>query len=279
MLSHEKIIELKNFATKIRIEALKAIAEVGFGHVGGTLSICEAVAVLYGGVMRVDPRNPSWIDRDYLVFSKGHTGPALYAALAIRGFFPMDDLKTLNAPGTNLPSHCDRNKTPGIDMSTGSLGQGGSCAAGIALGHKINQSNNRVYAVLGDGECDEGQVWEMALFANHHKLDNLMIFIDYNHQQIDGFTDQICDLGNLAEKFEAFGWYAQSVNGHNVEDIYDAVQKALIHKGNPSVIILNTIKGKGVSFWAANPFNHNISVTPELLEKALEELETQLISN
>ena len=276
MLDTEQVTEIRRFATRVRMEALKSIGAVGIGHIGGTLSVCDLLAVLYGAVMRVDPSNPRWEGRDYLVLSKGHSGPALYATLALKGFFPVDLLKTLNQPGTTLPSHCDRLRTPGIDMTTGSLGQGASSAAGIALGLKRRGMSNRVYLVLGDGECNEGQVWEMALFAHQFKLDNLIAFVDYNKQQIDGFTREICDLGDLAAKFAAFGWHAQTVDGHDVAAILQAIEVAQIQTDSPSVIVLNTVKGKGVSWWEGDRNNHNIAITTEQLGRALQELEAQL---
>ena len=276
ILDRHKVRELQEFAIHIRMESLKAIASVGIGHIGGSLSVAEVLAVLYGAVMKYKPEDPKWEGRDYLVLSKGHSGPALYATLAMKGFFPLELLTTLNKPGTNLPSHADRLKTPGIDMSTGSLGQGASSSAGIALGLKMKRMPNRVYAIVGDGECNEGQVWEMVLFANQHKLDNLILFVDYNKQQIDGFTNEICDLGDLAKKFAQFGWFAQSIDGHNVQDIFVAIERALEVKGQPSVIVLNTTKGKGVSFWAGNRLNHNIKISPEQLELALVELDEAL---
>jgi len=276
MQDAEQIRALRQFSVRIRMEALKSIAAIGIGHIGGTLSICDVLAVLYGGVMRVDPSNPSWQGRDYLVLSKGHAGPALYATLALKGFFAADLLTTLNQPRTNLPSHCDRLRTPGVDMTTGSLGQGASSAAGIALGLKRRGISNRVFLVLGDGECNEGQVWEMALFARQFKLDNLTAFVDYNKQQIDGFTSEICDLGDLAAKFAAFGWHAQAVDGHDVAAIGQAIEDARIEEGRPSVIVLNTVKGKGVSWWERDRNNHNMPITAEQLGRALQELEAQL---
>jgi len=258
------------------MEALKAISEVGVGHIGGSLSLAELMAVLYNKVLKVDPRNPKWEQRDYLVVSKGHSGPAVYATLALKGFFPLALLKTLNQGGTNLPSHCDRLKTPGIDMSTGSLGQGASSAAGIALGFKLGGKPNRVYLVLGDGECQEGQVWEMVMFANHQHLSNLIAFVDDNKQEVDGFTRQINDLGDLPAKFSAFGWFVQKVDGHDVQAIHQAVENAQAQSDRPAVIVLDTVKGRGVSFWEGNPVNHNIPINKEQLASALGELDTQL---
>lgn len=275
MLSDKQKVELKRLATRIRIETVKQIAALGIGHIGGSLSMAELLAVLYhedSGLMKVDPKNPHWADRDYLVTSKGHGGPAVYSVLALRGFFPMEWLKTLNRPGTNLPSHTDRLKTPGVDMTTGSLGQGASEAAGIALGHKMDGKDNYTYLVLGDGELDEGQVWEVALFAPQFKLDRLIAFVDYNKQQVDGFTCDIMNLGNIEEKYAAFGWFAQTVDGHDVAKIHEAILRAKENKGKPSVIVLDTIKGKGVSYTEGKLGNHNMAITAELEATALEEL-------
>ena len=276
MLSAQEVKDLKRFSVKVRMEALKAIGGVGVGHIGGSLSLAELMAVLYNKVLKVDPRNPKWEQRDYLVVSKGHSGPAVYATLALKGFFPLEMLKTLNQGGTCLPSHCDRLKTPGIDMSTGSLGQGASSAAGIALGFKLGGKTNRVYLVLGDGECQEGQVWEMVMFANHQHLSNLIAFVDDNKQEVDGFTRLINDLGDLPGKFSAFGWFVQKVDGHDVQAIHQAVENAQAQSDRPSMIVLDTVKGRGVSFWEGNPVNHNIPINKEQLASALGELDTQL---
>ncbi|MDO6355660.1 transketolase [Caloramator sp. CAR-1] len=276
MLSSDKIKDLKIFATKIRIEAIKAIGNLGFGHVGGVLSIADTLAVLYGEVMNIDPKNPRWEDRDWLICSKGHAGPAVYAALALKGYFPLEDLMTLNKPGTNLPSHCDRNLTTGIDMTTGSLGQGASIAVGVALGNRLNGRKNFTYLILGDGEIQEGQIWEAALYAAQQKLDNLIAFVDYNKKQLDGYVKDINDLGNIKLKFESFGWFAQEVNGAEVEEIYDAIQRAKQIEGKPSVIVLNTIKGKGWSYAEKAESNHHMIISQEQLNEALEELQTEL---
>ncbi len=276
MLGQDEIKELNRFACQLRMEALKAISVPGIGHIGGSLSMCELLSVLYGKVLKYDPKNPKWEDRDYLVVSKGHSGPAVYAALALKGFFPIELLKTLNQGGTNLPSHCDRNRTPGIDMSTGSLGQGASSAAGIALGLKLLHRDNRLYLVIGDGECDEGEVWEMALFASHFKLTNMIAFIDENKQQVDGFTEDVMKLGSLDAKFREFGWYTQSVDGHDVAAIEEAIRNGIAQTEKPSLIVLKTIKGKGVSLWQGVFLNHNVPITSEQLEIALGELENQM---
>ena len=276
MLSKERVRDLKIFSKKIQIETIKMIASLGVGHLGGSLSIADALAVLYGAQMKYDPKNPKWEERDWFVCSKGHAGPAVYSALAMKGFFPMSELNTLNRPGTRLPSHCDRLKTPGIDMTTGSLGQGASTAAGIALAHQMNHKSNKVFLMLGDGEINEGQVWEMALFAGTKKLNNLIAFVDYNKLQLDGPTCEICDVGNVAKKFEDFGWYAQDIDGHDVEAIDRAIENARAQHEKPSMIVLNTIKGDGWSTVANKSSCHNVTISPSQEEEALSEMNAAL---
>ncbi|OGO81873.1 MAG: transketolase [Clostridiales bacterium GWC2_40_7] len=276
MISGDKIKELEVFALKIRIETIKEIGNLGFGHLGGAMSIVDMLSVLYGGVMNIDPGNPGWEGRDWLVCSKGHAGPAIYATLALKGYFPKEKLKTLNKPGTSLPSHCDKNLTVGIDMTTGSLGQGSSSAVGIALGNRLDGRKNTTYLVLGDGELQEGQVWEAALLAAQQKLHNLIAFVDYNKQQLDGYTKDINDLGDLKAKFKSFGWYAQEVDGHNVKEIYEAVDSAKKVQGKPSVIILNTVKGKGCCFAEGIIDNHHMIVDEQQINEALAVLEEKL---
>ncbi|MDR1157832.1 MAG: transketolase [Oscillospiraceae bacterium] len=261
--------ELRLLAEQIRVAALEEFAALGFGHVGGALSLVETLAVLYGGAMRVDPARPEWAERDRLVVSKGHAGPAVYATLALKGYFPREELLTLNKPGTRLPSHCDRLKTPGIDMTTGSLGQGMSTACGLALGQRMDGARARTFLVLGDGECDEGQVWEGALFAPHYKLDNLIAFCDNNGQQLDGYVKKVLDTGDLAAKFAAFGWYTQTVDGHDVEALDAAVARALAQEGAPSMIVLKTVKGKGCPFVEGREFNHHVQFTKAEMDGAL----------
>ena len=275
-MKNEKQKELNVFAKQIQMETMKAIAHLGVGHVGGSLSIAHLLSVLYGKELQYDSKNPKWEDRDWLVVSKGHAGPAVYSALALKGFMPMEDLKTLNRPGTHLPSHCDMNLTTGIDMTTGSLGQGSSTAAGVALSMKMDGKNNYTYLVLGDGEIDEGQVWEMALFAAHRNLDNLIAFVDYNKVQLDGTTDQICCLGDIAAKFAAFGWYAQSIDGHDVAAIDEAILNAKNNTGKPSMIVLNTQKGNGWSKIAGTATCHNITLNEEQLQDALSEMQAAI---
>ena len=275
MLSKEEIKELKLFSKTIQMYTMKTIGSLGVGHVGGSLSIADLLAVLYGKEMKYDSNNPEWGDRDWLVCSKGHAGPAIYSALALKGFFPESELMTLNRPGTHLPSHCDRNLTTGIDMTTGSLGQGASTAAGVAYGMKLDGKENRVFLILGDGEIQEGQVWEMALFAAQRKLSNLITFVDYNHIQLDGYTDDICSLGDIRAKFEAFGWYAQDIDGHDVNAIYEAVEKAKLQNERPSMIVLETEKGHGWSEIAGKTNGHCPTVSEKQLEEALEEMQSE----
>lgn len=276
MLSKDQIKELKIFATQIRIETVKAMGTLGFGHLGGALSIADTIAVLYGGIMKIDPKNPQWDERDWLVCSKGHAGPAIYAALALKGYFSVEKLLKLNKPGTQLPSHCDRNLTVGIDMTTGSLGQGASTSVGIALGHRYAKKDNWTYLILGDGETQEGQVWEAVSFAGSRKLDNLIAFVDNNKQQLDGFTSDIHDIFDFKTKFESFGWYAVDVDGSDVEQIYEAIQASKLKTGKPSVIILNTVKGEGVSFVAGKEKNHHVTISKAQMEEALVELQMKM---
>ena len=269
--------ELKKFAVDIRKETIKCIGHLGVGHVGGALSIVDLLAVLYGGVMNVDPQNPGKKDRDMLVVSKGHAGPAVYATLGLKGYFPMEMLKTLNQPGTNLPSHCDMNRTPGVDMTTGSLGQGASSAMGICAGNRMLGLDNYTYLILGDGEIEEGQVWEAAMFAAAKKLSKMIAFVDYNKCQIDDYVDNMCCLHDICAKFESFGWYAQNVeDGNDVEQILAAIEKAKAQGEKPSVIVLNTIKGKGFSKIEGALTSHNMPFDAATVEAALAEQELAL---
>ena len=273
MLSQSEIVELEKFANDIRIETLKELGNLGFGHIGGAMSIVDLLAVLYGKVMTLDPENPSWEDRDWLVISKGHSGPSLYATLALKNFFPKDWLRTLNQGGTKLPSHCDRNLTPGVDMTTGALGQGISTGMGVAMGLKMDNKRNYVYIIIGDGESQEGQVWEAALFGGNTNLDNLIVFVDYNRQQLDGYVDNINSLGVLKDKWEAFGWHTQEIDGHNVNEIYTAIQNAKMVKNRSHVVVMHTIKGKGCNFAEGVELNHHMHFTKEQVEDAIAELE------
>ena len=260
--------ELKVLAEQIRLETLKVIHSRGFGHVGGSVDLAELMAVLYGEVMHYDPKNPRWPDRDWLVMSKGHAGPVAYATFGLMGFYPMEDAYTLNQPHTKFPSHTDRQLTPGVDLTTGSLGQGSSTATGAALGNKIDGRDNYVFCVIGDGEADEGQVWEAFHFAYAHKLDNIIYFIDKNGYQLDGPTDDILAHSDLAKKAESFGLHTQEINGHDVIAIYNAIEAAKAVKGVPSCIVLDTIKGKGATF-AEPKHAHASTPTAAQWEEAL----------
>lgn len=268
--------ELDLLAARMRRTTLSSFYHLGFGHVGGSLSITDALAVLYGAVMNIDPSDPQKEDRDFLVYSKGHSGPGLYGALAVKGYFPAKELETMNLPGTRIPSHCNRLLTPGIDMTTGSLGQGVSLAMGMAAGCLVQNMPNHVYLIAGDGECQEGQVWEAAMFAAQHKLDNLTMLVDYNKKQLDGYLDGICSLGNLEAKFKSFGWNTYSIDGHDTLAIYDALRNSLNTKGKPSVILLNTIKARGCSFAEGVLYNHHMTFSKEQLDEAINRLDEKI---
>lgn len=267
--------EIAAFATRIRKLAIGMIGELGVGHIGGAMSIVDVLALLYSKRMRVDPSAPREARRDRLVLSKGHAGPALYAALAAKGFFPVEWLSTLNKGGTNLPSHCDRNRTPGIDMTTGSLGQGLSAACGMAIALKLDGNPVKVYAIIGDGESDEGQNWEAAMFAAHRGLSNLIAFTDFNNAQIDGTTEEIVSLGALAAKWAAFGWNVAEVDGHDLDALDAAIEKACASKDRPSMIVMKTVKGKGCSFCEGQVSSHNMPVTKEMAAEAIAALESR----
>lgn len=271
MLSSAKKLELFEFAQDIRSEIMKMIGKAGLGHVGGSLSIADLMAVLYGGQLRYDPKQPRWDGRDRIVLSKGHAGPAMYAALALKGFFPMEWLDTLNQPPTNLPSHTDRTRTPGVDMTTGSLGQGASSAAGIAMAGKLRNKDYYTYLILGDGESEEGQVWEAAMFACAHKLDRLIAFVDFNEKQLDGTIEEIAGTVRFDQKFEAFGWNAIWVEeGNDVQAIWEAIDQAKASKNDkPTSIILHTVKGKGWIAAEESDYCHCITINEDQLQDAL----------
>ena len=266
--------ELQKLALEIRIGIVEEIQARGFGHIGGSLSLADALAVLYGAVMRYDSQNPKWPDRDKLVCSKGHAGPGVYATLAVKGFFPYDDLKTLNQPGTYLPSHCDKNKTPGVDMTTGSLGQGTSAAVGIALGDRLKGRDSRTYLLVGDGESDEGQVWEAAMFTAAKKITNLIWLVDDNKKQLDGYTQDVLPIFDLEAKFAAFGFDARRVDGNDIAQVYDALTAPIGDK--PRAIILDTVKGKGIREVEETMGNHSMTVAAEVCDKWLAGLREEL---
>ena len=267
-------LELK--CTEVRENILTEIGELGVGHLGGSLSMVELLVTLYYKHMNVDPKNPQKVGRDRLIVSKGHSGPAVYAVLAEKGYFPKEWLLTLNKPGTNLPSHCDMNRTPGIDMTTGSLGQGFSCAVGIALASNLKKDGANIYTIIGDGESQEGQIWEAAMFASHHKLDNLIAFTDYNKLQLDDSIDNICSIEPLADKWKAFGWDVMEVfEGNNCDEIDKAILETKKSQ-KPVMIILHTVKGCGVDFAEkAGISNHSMTVSKEMFEKGMKELKIE----
>jgi transketolase len=266
--------DIRRFSADIRIETTRAIGAAGFGHIGGAASVADVLAVLYGGMMKIDPNNPKWEDRDWMILSKGHCGPALYATLALKGYFPMEWLKTVNQPGTRLPSHADCQKTPGIDMTTGSLGQGMSSAVGIALGNRLQGRNDcYTYCIVGDGETNEGEVWEGCEAAAHLALDHFILFVDWNKKQLDGPLEEICRPLDLEEKFRAFGFDAQTVRGYDVEDIWNGIERAKAVAGKPHVIVLDTIKGLGVKLAEDQEFNHYLTFGPKEAEASCAEIE------
>ena len=266
--------ELQKLALRIRIAEVEEFRALGFGHIGGSMSITDALAVLYGAVMKVDPKNPKMEERDKLVCSKGHAGPAIYATLAVEGFFPYDDIKTLNVPGTNFPSHCDRNKTPGVDMTTGSLGQVTSLAVGMALGDKLKGLDSRTFLIVGDGESNEGQVWEAAMFTGAKKVNNLVWLIDDNKKQLDGYTKDIIDPIDFVAKFQAFGFDAVRIDGNDIEQLYDALSVKATDK--PRAIVLDTVKGKGIKEVEETMGNHSMNVPTETYDKWLAGLKEEL---
>lgn len=276
MLSPKELLSIKKFACEVRIETLVQIATRGFGHLPGSFSVVDALALLYEKHLRYKPEDPKWEDRDYLIMSKGHAGPALYTCLALKGFFPKEWLLTLNQPHTKLPSHCDRLLTPGIDMTAGSLGQGISAALGVALAKKMNKQDSKVYCFVGDGECNEGQVWEALLFASHHQLDNFILLVDRNWKQLDGSTEDVLALGNLAQKIQSFDFEVETVDGHDLEQLDSALQRAKINKIKPYCIVLNTIKGKGLPVVEAMALNHHIQIDKGMADTSLALLQEKL---
>lgn len=268
--------QLEIAATKVRMGVIEGVHAAKAGHPGGSLSIADTLTYLYMHRMNVDPADPECPTRDRLVLSKGHTAPALYAVLAQRGFFPVEELKTLRKIGSRLQGHPVRGKTPGVDMSTGSLGQGISAACGMALSGKISCDAYKVYAILGDGEIQEGQVWEAAMFAAHYKLDNLVAVVDNNGLQIDGKVSDVMSPYPIDQKFEAFGWHVININGHDFNEIEKAFNEAETVTGKPTVIIQRSVKGKGVSFMENQVGWHGKAPNDEEYAKAMEELKAHL---
>ena len=268
--------ELELFAVKERMLILEGIYNAKAGHPGGSLSIAELMAYLYNVEMKVDPANPKWEDRDRFVLSKGHAAPALYATLALKGFFPTEDIKTLRKSDSYLQGHPSMKCVPGVDMSTGSLGQGISTAVGMALASKYDKKDTRVYTILGDGEIEEGQVWEAAMFASAKKLDNLVVIVDNNNLQIDGSIEEVNSPYPIPEKFVAFGFNTIEIDGNNLDEIEDAFNKAKETKGVPTAIIAKTVKGKGVSYMENAVNWHGAAPNEELYNTAVAELTAKL---
>lgn len=276
MVDEKTVKELTHKAAEIRIMTLDAIGHLGVGHVGGCMSLVEILTLLYYRHMDIDPDNPKKRGRDQLVVSKGHAGPTLYSILADKGFFPKEKLHTLNQGGTDLPSHCDKNLTPGIDMTTGSLGQGLSAAIGIALGNRIDKVESKVFVIIGDGESNEGQVWEAAQAAVQFRLNHLIAFTDYNKLQLDGFMTDIMNIEDITAKWVSFGWFVQRVNGHDFVQMDHAIERAKNEPLRPSMIILDTIKGKGVSFAENQVTNHNMKFDSDTAKDVISEIKVKI---
>ena len=268
--------ELEIISCKVRMGVIESVHAAKSGHPGGSLSSSDILTYLYFNKLNVDPKNPDMPERDRFVLSKGHIAPGLYSVLAQKGFFPVEDLKTLRHIGSFLQGHPDKKGTPGVDMSSGSLGQGISCAVGMALSAKHFGNNYNVYALLGDGECEEGQVWEAAMFAANKKLDNLVAIVDFNGLQIDGTLDEVNSPAPLDEKFKAFGWNVITIDGHNFDEIDEAFNKASSKNGKPTAIIAKTVKGKGVSFMENQVGWHGSAPNDEQYEIAMQELNAAL---
>jgi transketolase len=272
-MNTELVKDLEKQAKELRKLTIEMIGKLGVGHIGGCLSIMDALSVLFFHEMNIDPKQPKMADRDRFILSKGHGGPAVYSALALKGYFDISELDTLNCSNTKLPSHCDMNLTTGIDMTAGSLGQGFSASLGFAIAGKIDKKDYTVYTIIGDGESQEGQVWEAAMLAGNRKLDNLIAFTDFNNAQIDGTSDEINSIRPLDAKWEAFNWHVQVIDGHDIGAILEAIKKAKEAKGKPSMIIMNTIKGKGAYFAEGLVTSHNMPVTDEMWRTACAQLD------
>lgn len=268
----DKYKDLEVIANNMRINIINMVNEAQSGHPGGSLSICEIVTALYFKEMNIDPKNPNWENRDRFVLSKGHAAPVLYAALAEKGYFPKEELMSLRKIDSMLQGHPDMKGIPGVDMTTGSLGQGLSAANGIALAGKIDKKDYRVFAIIGDGESQEGIIWESAMFAAHHKLDNITVFLDHNGLQIDGPNEEVMSIEPIGDKFKAFGWHVINIDGHSFEEIFEAIDEAKNTKGKPTMIVAKTIKGKGVSFMENQVGWHGKAPSEEQTIQAIEEL-------
>ena len=263
---------LEQKAWEARILTIKAIAAYGTGHLGGSLSIAEVLTVLYFEVMNIDAAFPQWPGRDRFVLSKGHAAPGLYAVLTLKGILTEEQLFTLNQDGSKVPSHCDMRMVSAVDMTAGSLGQGISAAVGMAIAAKMDHTDIRVYAIVGDGECQEGEVWEAAMLAGHRKLDNLMVFLDNNKGQVDGFVEDVLSISPIDDKWRSFGWAVQTVDGHDVIAILGAVNRAKTTKGKPQMIVLNTIKAKGLAPLEGDPATHSMDISKEAAQFSINKL-------
>ncbi len=271
-MEEKEIQELEQKARKVREDIIEEVYSAKSGHPGGSLSVADILTALYFKVMNIDPKNPNKEDRDRFVLSKGHCSPALYSCLANRGFFPVEDLKTFRNINSYLQGHPDKNKVPGVDMTTGSLGQGLSCANGMAIVGKMNNKDYRVYCVLGDGEIEEGQIWEAAMAANKYKLDNLCVIVDNNNLQIDGTIEEVMSSYPIDEKFRSFGFEVIKIDGHDIEEIIKAFEVAKNVKGKPTCIIAKTIKGKGISYMENQVGWHGKAPNDEQYEQAIKEM-------
>ncbi len=272
MLDEQQLQELSECARQLRVDVLKMLNTAKSGHTGGSLSALDVLTVLFFHQMRHDPTNPRWDDRDHFVLSKGHAAPALYASLARSGYFPSEDLKTLRRLGSHLQGHPDMRKTPGVEVCTGSLGQGLSQAVGLALAARLQGRSARTFCLLGDGEVQEGQIWEAAMAAAHYRLDNLCVVLDWNGLQIDGEVDKVMKVAPLGPKFLAFGWHVLEVDGHDLQAIARALADAQGCSGQPTMVIARTVKGKGVPFFEHKASYHGVPPSDEELGRALEHL-------
>jgi len=268
-----ELCELKAMAKTVRSDIVRMVHQAGSGHPGGSLSAADLMTGLYfGDIIKVDPANPQWEGRDRFILSKGHVAPVLYSVLARRGFFPVEDLMTLRQLGSPLQGHPHMSATKGLDCSAGSLGQGLSVANGLAIAFRKQGMENRVYCLMGDGELQEGQIWEAVMTAAQHKLDNLCAIVDYNHVQLDGTVEEIKALGDLCEKFHSFGWNVIELDGHDMNQVMEAYRMAMAFKGKPTVLIANTVKGKGVSFMENRCEWHGKAPNAKELEEALAQI-------
>jgi len=271
-LDETEINRLEDISEKIRCSILTMVKNAGVGHIGGSLSVTDILVSLYFKVLKIDPKNPVWPERDRLILSKGHGATAIYSILAERGFFPKEELKTFGIIGSNFQVHPDKTKVPGIEASTGALGQGLSIGIGMALAARLDKKDYYTFVILGDGEIQEGQIWEAAMFASHYRLDNITAILDYNNVQLMGTVSEIMEIAPVADKWSAFGWEVLEIDGHNFRQIIESLYKSKEIKGKPTIIIANTVKGKGVSFMQNKCKWHGNVPTEEEYDKAINEI-------